>query len=72
MINNETSQKLESLRIQYEVQRAQADEKAKQEKQQAEMKLAFDRKEDSIKYQQKLTLLQLSQQTFISKQQEQF
>ena len=71
LINNETSQKLESLRIQYEVQRAQADEKAKQEKQQAEMKLAFDRKEDSIKYQQKLTLLQLSQQTFISKQQEQ-
>jgi tetratricopeptide (TPR) repeat protein len=71
LVNNETSQKLESLRIQYEVQRAQAAEKAKQEKQKAEMVSIFDRREDSIKYQQKITSLQLSQQTFISKQQEQ-
>jgi len=71
LINDETSKKLESLRIQYEVHRTQADEKAKQEKEKAEMKLAFDRREDSIKYQQKIISLQLSQQTYISKQQEQ-
>ena len=71
LVNNETTKKLESLRIQYEVQKTQADEQAKQEKQKAEMKLAFDRREDSIKYEQKLVSLQLTQQTYISKQQEQ-
>ena len=71
LVNNETTKKLESLRIQYEVQKTQADEQAKQEKQKAEMKLTFDRREDSIKYEQKLTSLQLTQQTYISKQQEQ-
>ena len=71
LINDENSKKLESLRIQYEIHKTQIDEQAKQEKQKVEMKSAFDRREDSIKYQQKITMLQLTQQAFISTQQEQ-
>src|SRR5687767_7249152 len=71
LLNNETAKRLENLRIQYEIQKAQTDEQLKQEKQKTAMQLEFDRRADSIKYQQKLTAMQLNQQTFISKQQEQ-
>ena len=71
LINDETSNKLESMRIQYEIQKAQTDEQAKQEKLKVAMQIEFNRREDSIRYQQKIIAMQLSQQTFISKQQEQ-
>ena len=71
LLNSETAKKIETLRLQYEVEVAIANEQVKQEKQKATMQLEFDRREDSIKYQQKLISLQLEQQTFISKQHEQ-
>ena len=71
LINNETSKKIEQLRLKYEVEKAEAEEKDRQEEVQTEMKFAFSKREDSLKYQQRLTEEQLKQQTLIVKQNEQ-
>jgi tetratricopeptide (TPR) repeat protein len=71
LINNETSKKIERLRLKYEIEKAQAEEKDRQEKIQTEMQFTFSKREDSLKYQQNLTHEQLKQQTLLTKQKEQ-
>lgn len=69
--NNENTKKMETIRIQYEIEKAKTEESVKQEKIKAEMQLAFVKKEDSLKFKQNLTALELIQQTLVAKQREQ-
>ncbi|HET6723026.1 MAG TPA: tetratricopeptide repeat protein [Chitinophagaceae bacterium] len=71
ILNKQSLQKMEGLRLQYEVEMAKTDEKNRQEKIQAELLFAFAKREDSLKYEQDLIQEQLKQQTLLAKQQEQ-
>jgi len=55
LYSNESLNKIGELRISFETEKAQAAEKSRQEKVQAEMQFAFSKREDSLKYQQSLT-----------------
>jgi hypothetical protein len=71
LLNDQTSKKIEQVRIQYATQKAVNEEKIKQESEKNEMKYKFLMKEDSIKFQQKLMSMQFMHQAFVSKQTEQ-
>lgn len=71
LLNNDIRNQLEGVRIKYEIEKAQLDEKALQEKIQSAMQFAFSKREDSLNYKQILTGEKLKQQTLYAKQQEQ-
>ncbi len=71
LINDQTSRKIEQIRIQYATEKAVNEEKLRQESDKAQMQWVFSRKEDSIRFQQKLISIQMMQQASISRQQEQ-
>jgi tetratricopeptide (TPR) repeat protein len=71
LINSTAAKKIEAIRLSYEIQKVQNDEKLKQEQQKSDLTKAFEKREDSIRFQQKLTNMQLTQQTLLMKQQQQ-
>jgi tetratricopeptide (TPR) repeat protein len=71
LINDQTSRKIEQIRIQYATEKAVNEEKLRQESDKAQMQWVFSRKEDSIRFQQKLMSMQMMQQASLSRQQEQ-
>jgi len=71
LLSKDSLNKIEQLRIDFEKASSEAAEKARQEKIQSEMQFAFTKREDSLKYQQRLTEEQLKQQTLLAKQHEQ-
>lgn len=71
LLNDQTSKKIEQVRIQYATEKAVNEEKMRQENEKREMSYKFLMKEDSIKFQQKLMSMQFMQQAFIAKQTEQ-
>lgn len=68
LLNNENTKKMEQLRLQYEIEKAQAEEKSKQENEKKLLQLAFSKKEDSLKYRQSLTEEELLIQTLMAKE----
>ncbi|HEV8506955.1 MAG TPA: histidine kinase, partial [Chitinophagaceae bacterium] len=71
LLNDQSAKKIEQIRIQYAADKAVNEEKLRQENEKAQMEWVFSKKEDSIKFQQKLMSMQMMQQAMISNQREQ-
>lgn len=71
IINKESVQKMEGLRLQYEIEKVQVHEQARSEREKEQLQFAYAKREDSLRFQQLITQEQLKQQTLLGKQQEQ-